>query len=110
MLVLTRKVDESLIIGDTITVTILAVEGDKVKLGIVAPRDVPILRQELHRAILEQNMIEARLATGPEPDTFQVLRQVLLNQVDSASQPGETTSPDPGLEKSQDSEQPSTDS
>ena len=52
MLVLSRKHGEAIVVGDDITVTILAVEGGRVKLGIVAPAEVPILRQELCEAAL----------------------------------------------------------
>jgi carbon storage regulator len=47
MLVLTRRVDERIMIGDSITVTVLEVRGDSVRLGIDAPRDVEIVREEL---------------------------------------------------------------
>jgi carbon storage regulator len=47
MLVLRRKVGESLVIAQTITLSVLAVEGERVKLGIQAPDAVPIVRQEL---------------------------------------------------------------
>lgn len=47
MLILSRKTNESLIIRDDIVITVLDVEGDKVKLGINAPREVPVLREEL---------------------------------------------------------------
>jgi carbon storage regulator CsrA len=47
VLVLTRKPEQSIRLGDDITVTVLAIEGDRVKLGIVAPRTVSVLRQEL---------------------------------------------------------------
>ena len=47
MLVLTRREDESIMIGDDVEITIVDVRGDKVRLGIEAPRDVPIYRQEL---------------------------------------------------------------
>jgi carbon storage regulator len=47
MLVLTRKLDESIVIGEHITVTILKVHGDRVRLGIEAPKEVPIKREEL---------------------------------------------------------------
>ena len=47
MLILTRKIDESIIIADHITVTVLEISGERVKIGIDAPRDVVILRQEL---------------------------------------------------------------
>jgi carbon storage regulator len=47
VLVLSRKPNESIVIGDNIVLTVLRVEGNKVRLGIQAPADVPILRQEL---------------------------------------------------------------
>ncbi len=48
MLVLTRKVDESIIIGDEIDIKILALSGSQVKIGISAPRSLRILRKEVH--------------------------------------------------------------
>lgn len=55
MLVLTRKVKETLIIDNKIKITVAAVEGDKVKLAIDAPKDIPILRQEIFEAIEQEN-------------------------------------------------------
>ncbi|MFP3917210.1 carbon storage regulator CsrA [Lysinibacillus telephonicus] len=55
MLVLSRKKNESIMIGDHIEVKILAVEGDQVKLGIVAPKSVIVHRTEIFEAIQEQN-------------------------------------------------------
>ncbi len=60
MLVLTRKTDESVIIGDTIAVTVLAIEGDHVKLGITAPKPVPIHRQEIYEQIKSANVEAAQ--------------------------------------------------
>jgi carbon storage regulator len=86
MLILSRKLNESLIIGgeitlaDNIVITILAVEGDKVKLGIRAPREVPVFRQELWEAIQEQTAIAARLASGSEPEGFEELRHYLASE------------------------------
>ena len=79
MLVLTRRIDESLNIGDSISITILSIEGDKVKLGIKAPREVTILRQEIFQAVQEQTRLEQRLASGPEPETFKGLRELLAS-------------------------------
>ncbi len=60
MLVVTRKPDEGLNINaGEIMVTILAVEGDRVKLGITAPRHITILRQELCEIIREENLAAA---------------------------------------------------
>ncbi|KGR76500.1 carbon storage regulator CsrA [Ureibacillus sinduriensis] len=55
MLVLSRKKNESIMIGDHIEVKILSVEGDQVKLGIVAPKTVKVHRSEVFEAIQEQN-------------------------------------------------------
>lgn len=55
MLVLSRKTTESIMIGDHIEVKILAIEGDQVKLGIIAPKSVKVHRSEVFEAIQEQN-------------------------------------------------------
>ena len=51
MLVLSRKKEESIVIGDNITVTLVDIRGDKVRLGITAPRDTPVHRLEVYEAI-----------------------------------------------------------
>lgn len=51
MLVLSRQSDETIIIGDNIRITIVEVRGDKVRIGIDAPRDVAVHRQEIYDAI-----------------------------------------------------------
>ncbi len=51
MLVLSRKNNESIVINDDIVITIVEIRGDKVRLGIVAPKDVPVHRQEVYEAI-----------------------------------------------------------
>jgi carbon storage regulator len=79
MLVLTRHVDESIAIGDSIVVTVLAIEGDRIKLGISAPREIQILRQEVFQAIKEQEKLEEQLANSPEPESFQQLRDLLAS-------------------------------
>lgn len=56
MLVLTRKIGESIMIGDQIEVKVISVEGDQVKLGIVAPKSVKVHRSEIFEAIQAQNM------------------------------------------------------
>ena len=55
MLILSRKKDESIIIGDNIEISIVDIKGDHVKLGIKAPKDVKVYRQEVYNAILKEN-------------------------------------------------------
>jgi carbon storage regulator len=51
MLVLSRKKNESIVINNDIVITIVEIRGDKVRLGIVAPKDVPVHREEVYEAI-----------------------------------------------------------
>lgn len=51
MLVLTRKTNQSIMIGDEVEVTVLAVSRDKIRLGITAPREVPVFRKEVYLSI-----------------------------------------------------------
>lgn len=55
MLALSRKIQESIIIGDNIEITILAISKDQVKLGINAPKSVPVHRKEIYIQIQEEN-------------------------------------------------------
>jgi len=61
MLVLSRQTDESIIIGDNIVVTVVDVRGDKVRLGIDAPTEIPVHRQEVYEAIQRENQKAGRL-------------------------------------------------
>jgi carbon storage regulator len=79
--------DESIIIDDRIVVTVLGIEGDKVKLGVTAPREMKIFRNELWQAIHEQEHLAEQLAAGAEPGTFDSLRKLL------AEEAGEPTAP-----------------
>lgn len=55
MLALSRKVNESLMIGNDIEITILEIKGDQVKVGISAPKSVPIYRKEIYLSIKQEN-------------------------------------------------------
>ena len=60
MLILSRKINESIIIGDNIELSIVDVQGDQVKIGIDAPRNVKVFRKEVYQAIQEENRAAAR--------------------------------------------------
>lgn len=64
MLVLSRKKNESIMIGDHVEVKILSVEGDQVKLGIVAPKTVTVHRSEVFEAIQQQNKEALNVASN----------------------------------------------
>ena len=55
MLALARKVNQSIIIGNDIEITLLEIKGDQVKIGINAPKSVPIYRKEIYEQIQEEN-------------------------------------------------------
>jgi carbon storage regulator len=58
MLVLTRKTNQSIMIGDDVEVTVLAVSRDKIRLGITAPKDVPVYRKEVYLSIKGEEAAE----------------------------------------------------
>ena len=64
MLVLSRKKEESVMIGEDVEITIVAVEGDKVRLGIKAPKDVQVHRKEVYQRIAEENIQAAKIPKG----------------------------------------------
>jgi carbon storage regulator len=68
MLVLSRKKNESIIINDHITVTVVEIRGDKIRLGIDAPKDVTVHRREVYEAIQNQKARDAGAPAGA-PDT-----------------------------------------
>lgn len=64
MLCLSRKVQDRIIIGDDITILVIAIQGDKVRLGIEAPKGVSIHRQEIYEAIQRQKAVVGHDTTG----------------------------------------------
>ncbi len=66
MLVLSRHRDESIMIGDDIVITVVDIRGDKVRLGVEAPQQVPVHRQEVYEAIKRENAKAARVAPPEE--------------------------------------------
>jgi len=75
MLVLTRKLNESIQIGDNIEITVLSVQGDQIKLGIKAPRDIEVHRKEVYMAIQESNNEAASIL----PNILDILKNTSKN-------------------------------
>ena len=67
MLVLSRKCDQKIVINDQIIVTVVAIRGDKVRIGIEAPPDVPVHRREVYEAIQRHNEQQDQ-APDPQQD------------------------------------------
>lgn len=70
MLVLSRKRDESFIIGDNIVITIVDIRGDKVRVGINAPTNVPVHRQEVYEAIEREKKVDFYKAADKKDPPF----------------------------------------
>jgi carbon storage regulator len=75
MLVLTRKSNQSIMIGDNIEVSVLSIMGEKVRVGIQAPRDIPVFRKEVYLEIQQEKAAGSRAEVdealeklGGEPD------------------------------------------
>jgi carbon storage regulator len=66
MLILTRRVGETLMIGDDVAVTVLGVKGNQVRIGVKAPKDVTVHREEIYERIRDED--EGTDAAGKTPD------------------------------------------
>jgi len=64
MLILTRRVNETLMIGDDVTVTVLSINGNQVRIGVNAPRHIPVHREEIYEKIKQQGESAARVVNG----------------------------------------------
>ena len=69
MLVLSRRMGESVVIGDDIVITVLEYRGDVVRIGVEAPRHVQVRRAELLAELAETNRAAASPGEGPEPES-----------------------------------------
>ena len=67
MLVLSRQRDETIVIGDDIEVTVVDIRGDKVRLGINAPKEISVHRKEVYDAIKRENREAAQVKAGVQP-------------------------------------------
>jgi carbon storage regulator len=77
MLVLTRKPGQSIMIGDGVEVQVLSVAGEKVRLGITAPRDVSIFRDEVYDRIESESDSEGSTAGDEDPGTNEAVANAL---------------------------------
>ncbi|MGV3136470.1 carbon storage regulator CsrA [Brevibacillus agri] len=75
MLVLARKKNESIMIGDSIEIKVISVDGDQVRIGIDAPRHMDVYRKEIYDAIQEEN----RMATQSQAD-WKMLKKLLQSK------------------------------
>jgi len=88
VLILTRKLGEGLFIGDDIRITVVEVRGKQVRLGIEAPAQVVVLREEIYRRILEQNQQAAGVDNGDLRKILQFWGKEKRNGAESPKNPG----------------------
>lgn len=77
MLVLSRKINQSIIIGDNIEIMLVDIRGDQIKLGINAPKNVKIFRKEVYEEIENQNLEASKEATA---DKLNILTNLVKNK------------------------------
>ena len=76
MLVLTRKSNQSIMIGDDIEVSVLSIMGEKVRIGIQAPRDVPVFRREVYLEIQQERGLAEDGEADPRPEVDRALQKL----------------------------------
>ncbi len=76
MLVLTRKIEESIVIGEDIEIKVLAISGKSVKLGIIAPKELSVYRKEIYEAIKRENVA----ASMAPPEKLDRLESLILSK------------------------------
>jgi carbon storage regulator len=94
VLVLSRKCEQSLLIGDDITITVLAIDGERVKLGIDAPRSVTVLRTEIYEQLQLANAGAAHQLEGSSVHTIvDALRRSTASRwtVEKSGEPSSST-------------------
>ena len=69
MLILTRTINEKIVIGDDVTVTVLGLKGRHVRIGIEAPREIPVYREEIYQRILKERATDTTQAPASPHQT-----------------------------------------
>ncbi len=88
MLVLSRRKDETIMIGDEIEITVVDVKGDTVRLGISAPRSVSVHRKEIYQAIQAENIAAAKEGPVPDAGALDSMAALLKQKRKGAGAPG----------------------
>lgn len=78
MLVLNRKKGETIVIGDNIRLTVIDVQGDQIKIGIDAPKNVTIYREEIYQEVITANRQASQ--TGPHADILKEMKKIQLDK------------------------------
>src|SRR6476619_1257844 len=91
MLVLSRQKDETIIIGDNIEITVVDIRGDKVRLGVSAPKEISVHRKEVYEAIRREN----REAAQVKPEDLSGLGKVKPPTTNPAANPNPNPNPGP---------------
>ena len=76
MLVLARRLNESIMIGDEVEIVVVALQGDQVKIGIRAPRSIPVYRKEIYEEIQRENIAAAQAGRGAADAAAELLKGV----------------------------------
>ncbi len=95
MLVLTRKSEQKIRIGKDVVITVLKVQGDQVSIGIEAPRSLPIYREEVLLAIMEENTGAAQEQQASQQEALSSLSQAMRSRSKSKSPQAKKENHDP---------------